>query len=62
MAAAPERGVANEAVFDLLADALGIERRRLALVAGRTAQDKVVEVEALSPSEIDRRLERAADG
>lgn len=62
MAAAPERGAANDAVLDLLADALGVERRRLALVAGRTGRDKIVEVERLSSSEVERRLEGSAAG
>ena len=62
MAAAPEQGAANDAVLDLLADELGVERRRLALVAGRTARDKIVEVEGLSPLEVERRLEGAAAG
>lgn len=62
VAAAPERGAANDAVLDLLADALGVERRRLALVAGRTGRDKIVEVEGLSSSEVERRLEGSAAG
>jgi len=58
--AAPERGAANEAVIDLLATSLGVERADVALVAGRTARDKVVEIEGLAPEDADRRLSEAA--
>ncbi len=58
--AAPERGAANEAVVDLLAATLGVERRRVTLIAGRTARDKIVEVEGLTGADADRRLVAAA--
>jgi len=56
VAAAPERGRANEAVCDLLARTLGVPRRDVQLVSGRSARDKVVELAGLDPDEIDRRL------
>jgi uncharacterized protein YggU (UPF0235/DUF167 family) len=56
VAAAPERGQANEALLDLLAAALDLPRNRLAVVAGRTARRKIVEVEGLDLDEISRRL------
>jgi hypothetical protein len=59
VAAPPERGRANRALVELLADALGVPRGRLTVVAGQTARRKVVEVEGLDASEIDRRLEAA---
>jgi hypothetical protein len=59
VAAPPERGRANRALVELLADALGVPRGRLTVVAGQTARRKVVEVEGLDAAEIDRRLEAA---
>ena len=58
VAAAPERGRANEALLDLLADALDLPRSRLAVVAGRSARRKAVEVAGLDLDEIARRLDR----
>jgi uncharacterized protein len=59
VAAAPERGAANEAVVDLLAAALAVDRGRMTLIAGRRSRDKIVEVHGLSPAEVDRRLDTA---
>jgi uncharacterized protein (TIGR00251 family) len=58
VAAAPERGRANEALCKLLAEALEVPRRSVQVVAGESARVKVVEVEGLEPGEIERRLER----
>ena len=58
IAAPPERGRANEALLDLLAEALGLPRSRLALVGSRSARRKIVEVEGLDLDEIERRLDR----
>lgn len=51
-----ERGRASDALLDLLAAALDLPRSRLAVVAGRTARRKIVEVEGLDLDEISRRL------
>jgi len=59
VATAPERGAANEAVLDLLASSLAVERGRVTLVGGRTARDKVVEVDGLAADEADRLLAQA---
>jgi uncharacterized protein len=59
VAAPPERGRANRALVDLLAEALGVPRDRVTVIIGRTARRKVVEVEGLDAAEIDRRLEAA---
>jgi len=56
VAAAPERGRANDAVLDLLARTLDIPRRDVVLVSGSSARDKVVELSGLRPDEIERRL------
>ncbi|HSE81205.1 MAG TPA: DUF167 domain-containing protein [Gaiellaceae bacterium] len=59
IAAPPERGRANRALEHLLAEALGVRRDQVAVVAGHTARRKVVEVEGLEAPELDRRLEAA---
>ena len=42
--AAAERGKANREVIELLADTLGLPSTAVTIVAGKTSQDKVVEV------------------
>ena len=44
--AAPERGKANAAVIDLLAELLGIARGRIRVVVGEAAALKTLEVDA----------------
>lgn len=56
VAAAPERGKANEATLELLAERLGVGPADLRLVAGHTARDKTVEVSGLTMDETERRL------
>ena len=56
---APERGRANESVLRLLASALELPRRDVALVAGHTGRDKVVELAGIAPGEAERRLTAA---
>ena len=60
IAAAPERGKANRALEQLLADLLGVGRERVAVVGGQTSRHKIVAVEGLEAPEIDRRLEAAS--
>jgi uncharacterized protein len=59
VAAAPERGRANDAVVGLLAETLRLPRPRIRLVSGFTARDKIVELAGIDPEEIDRRLTSA---
>lgn len=44
--AKPQDGAANEAVLDLLSDALGIATSRLRLLRGATSREKLVQIEA----------------
>ena len=60
VAAAPERGKANTAVLELLADALDVESGQLVLVSGAGSRDKVVELHGLPAAEAERRLEQRA--
>ncbi len=54
---APERGRANRAVVELLADALGLPRIAVTIAAGETSQDKVAEI-ALGPAQVRAVLTR----
>jgi uncharacterized protein YggU (UPF0235/DUF167 family) len=58
VAAPPERGRANEALVELLALTLDVPRASVRVVSGQTGRAKVVEIEALDPGEVERRLER----
>ena len=59
VAAAPERGRANDALVDLLSETLAVPRSRVRLVSGSSSRDKVVELAGIAPDEIDDRLLRA---
>jgi uncharacterized protein (TIGR00251 family) len=54
--APPEGGRANDAVLALLARRLDLPRRRLSVVSGRSAREKVVEAEGIDRDEAERRL------
>jgi uncharacterized protein (TIGR00251 family) len=54
--APPEDGKANAAVVALLAKALGLPKRDLALVRGETARDKTLAIDG-EPGALARRLE-----
>lgn len=55
--APPERGAANEAILELLAEALAVPRARVSLVGGSTSPRKVVHVAGLASDEVRRRLQ-----
>ena len=59
VAAAPERGAANDAVLGVLAAALNIGRREVRIVSGHAARDKIVEVQGIPPEETEARLTAA---
>ena len=59
VAAAPERGRANDAVLRLLSERLALPRERLELVAGHAARDKIVLLSGIDAGEAERRLEQA---
>jgi uncharacterized protein len=52
--APPVDGAANAALVELLADSLGVPRRSVRVIAGETARLKVVEVEGVSPADVQR--------
>jgi uncharacterized protein (TIGR00251 family) len=54
--APPEKGKANAAVETVLAEALGVSKERVRLVAGLASPRKVVEIDGLDEDEVRRRL------
>jgi hypothetical protein len=56
VAAAPERGRANDAALELLAETLGVQPADIRLVSGHGSRDKLVEVTGIAASEAERRL------
>ena len=57
--APPEQGRANDAVLELLARVLDVERRDLTLARGASSRDKVVMLEGVSDDVVEARLEEA---
>ena len=56
VAAPPERGRANEALIEHLANVLGVPRRAVRVVAGPASRDKVVEIDGLSAATVEAAL------
>jgi uncharacterized protein (TIGR00251 family) len=50
--AAPVDGAANEAVIEILAEALGAARRAVRIIAGDASRSKVVEVAGIAAAEV----------
>ena len=62
VAAAPERGKANDELVALLAAVLLVPGADIAVVAGTTSRDKVVAVSGIDARAADDALARAATG
>src|SRR6266545_4296168 len=58
--APPAGGAANEAVRDLLAEALGCPRAAVTILRGHGARTKLVGITGLSPEELRSRLTAVA--
>jgi uncharacterized protein (TIGR00251 family) len=54
--APPERGLANDAVVRLLAEACRVTTDRVTVVIGRGGRDKVIEVDGITTDEAERRI------
>ena len=52
----PERGRANAAVVELLAESLDLRRPDVRIVSGAGSRDKVVELVGITRDEVERRL------
>ena len=62
LAAPPVEGAANAALIELLAGALGVPRRAVALLSGDRSRDKRIVVAGITASDARRRLDLADDG
>ena len=62
MAAAPERGRANDAVVELLASTLAVPRDQVTLLSGGASRDKTFVVRGLKAEEVEARLESVVGG
>ena len=56
VSAAPERGKANEAVINLMADLLGLRRQQIQIARGHSQARKVLEIQGIEQPELDRRI------
>jgi uncharacterized protein (TIGR00251 family) len=54
VSAPPVDGAANEMVLDVLAEALGVPVRALALVSGETSRRKTIEAQGVAVSDVLR--------
>ena len=54
--AAPEKGKANEAIADVLAEALAVRSSQVVLIAGQTSRDKRFLITGIAVTELDSRL------
>ena len=52
--APPVDGAANEALIELLAEALGVPRRSVRIVAGTASRSKTVDVDGVERSVVER--------
>lgn len=56
IAAPPVRGKANEALVELLAQALGVRKRQVEIASGQRARNKTIRIRGLSAEEARKRL------
>ena len=61
VSAPPEGGRANEAVVGLLTGVLGLGRGQVRVAAGQASRSKRIEIDGLAASDVEARLERAAE-
>lgn len=56
VAAPPEKGKANKALIDLVAETLGIRKSSITIIKGETSRNKVVLIKGISSENISRLL------
>ena len=56
VSAAPEKGKANKAVVEFLADALGVKKSDVEIVSGQTSRDKRIAIRGLAPAALSAKL------
>jgi uncharacterized protein YggU (UPF0235/DUF167 family) len=57
VAAAPEKGKANLAIRDVLAEVLGCKPSQVGILTGETSRDKTFLVAGIGPDELRKRLD-----
>jgi uncharacterized protein (TIGR00251 family) len=60
VAAPPADGAANKALIGFLAEALGIPRNQVDIVAGETSERKLISLVGVAPEEVEATLRRLA--
>jgi len=58
VSAAPEKGKANEAVLEVLAQWLGVRQSQLGIAKGHTQPRKTVAIDGLKPEALETMMER----
>lgn len=53
---APEKGKANKAIIELLADKLGLRKNQLELLSGETSSQKKFLVREIMPEDLNQRI------
>ena len=56
LAAAPEKGKANQSLVEFLADTLGIKKNTIKITSGLTSPVKTIEIKGISPETILQKL------
>jgi len=56
VAAAPEKGKANKALVDLLAEKLGVRKSSIAIIKGETSRKKVILFNGIRNEELIKKL------
>jgi uncharacterized protein (TIGR00251 family) len=56
LAAAPEKGKANQALVEFLADKLGVKKNAIKITSGQTSPVKTIEITGISQETVHRQL------
>lgn len=56
VAAAPEKGKANDCLVDFLAEKLGVRKNAIAIVSGHTSPVKQIRIETMTSDKITQQL------
>jgi uncharacterized protein len=59
--APPDKGRANDAIIEVLAEFFGVRRSQVELIAGPTNRDKTFRVNGVSADEATAKIEAASD-
>ena len=56
LAAAPEKGKANQALVEFLAEKLGVKKNAIKITSGLTSPVKTIEITGISPETVNKQL------